>query len=120
MIISCHLFPFKAQFTQVFALTNQENSINGTHQLLGEQVPAFIGGEIHRIGDDNEQQWATQHVTIIHQNPSESSVTNVELPQHPDKNVSHLSWDVQNHDAGLTSIPLVITSQNNITQEVCI
>ena len=75
-----------------------------------------MGGEIHRIGNENEQQWATQHVTIIHQNPAEPSA---EVQSHPEKSSSYLSWDVPNNDH-VASVPLVLTSENNVVQEVII
>ena len=73
-----------------------------------------MGGEIHRIGSENEQQWATQHVTIIHQNPAETSAES-----QPDKSTSYLTWDVPNNDP-VASVPLVLSSENNVVQEVII
>ena len=81
----------------------------GNPQVLGEEVPTFIAGELPRIGNDNEQQWATQHVTIIHQ----SSVEGEGLSQ-ADKSIPRLSWDMQNGD----TVPLILTSQNSVGQEV--
>ena len=108
--MNCFLYKFQAQFTQVFALTNQENGIVGNPQIIGEEVPTFVGG----IGNENEQQWATQHVTIIHQSPPEPS-TEAHAP--PEKNSSYLSWDVPNTES-VSTAPMLISSQNNVIQEV--
>ena len=75
-----------------------------------------MGGEIHRIGSENEQQWATQHVTIIHQNPAEASA---EVQSQSEKSNSYLSWDVQNN-VPVTAVPLVLSSENNVVQEVIV
>jgi hypothetical protein len=75
-----------------------------------------VGGEIHRIGSENEHQWATQHVTIIHQNPAEPSVV---LQSLPEKSSSYLSWDVPNNDP-VASVPLILSSENNVAQEVIV
>ena len=75
-------------------------------------MPTFIAGELPRIGNDNEQQWATQHVTIIHQSSTEG-----EGLSQADKSIPRLSWDMQNGDT-VATVPLILTSQNSVGQEV--
>ena len=93
-------------------MTNDENGVVENPQLLGE-VPTLIGGEIHRI-NDNEQQWATQHVTIIHQGPTDTAA---DVQKEPITTPSFVSWAVPNEDA-LTTVPISISSENSIIPQV--
>ena len=83
-------------------------------QILGGEVATFVGGGINEVTTGSEQQWATQHVTIIHQAPQDA---NSRADLQPEKNLSYLSWDASNSDA-VASVPLILTSQNDVTQEV--
>ena len=100
------------QFTQVFALANEQNGGIDNTQILGE-VPTLVGGEIQRISD-NEQQWATQHVTIIHQGTAGQAS---EVQNEPSANTSYVSWSVPNNEA-ITTVPISISSESNLVQQV--
>ena len=93
-------------------MSNGENGGIENPQILGE-VPTLVGGEIQRI-TDNDQQWATQHVTIIHQGPPEQ---NSEIQKETTANTSLVSWAVPNTEDA-TSVQFPISSEGNVIQQV--
>ena len=93
-------------------MSNGENSGIENPQILGE-VPTLVGGEIQRI-TDNDQQWATQHVTIIHQGPPEQ---NSEIQKETTANASLVPWAVPNTEDA-ASVPFPISSEGNVIQQV--
>ena len=103
---------FKEQLTQVFALSNEENGGIDNAQILG-QVPNLVEGDIQRLSD-NEQQWATQHVTIIHQGTTGQSS---EIQKETIANTSYVSWAVPNNES-ITTVPISISAESNFVQQV--
>ena len=115
MVWQSNYFTFlQAQVTQVYAITNQDGSTILSPQILEGDITAFVGGEIDGVAD---QQWATQHVTIIHQNAND---VNPASDLQTDKSIPTISWDVGNPDVAATGVPLFVAAaqQNDTSEEV--